>query len=39
MERHSITLLLTFNVGDFKRFSPIQILDPQEIVAGNLPTL
>lgn len=37
MLRHSITLLLTFNVGDFKRFSPIQVLDPQEIVAGKLP--
>ena len=39
MQRHSITQLLTFNVGDFKRFSPIQILDPQEIVDGKVPKL
>ena len=38
MERHSVNLLLTFNVGDFKRFSPIQMLDPLEVVAGKLPT-
>jgi len=38
MERHSIANLLTFNEPDFKRFTPIQIIDPVEIVAGKLTT-
>lgn len=34
MQRHGLTHLLTFNVADFKRFSMIELLDPQHLASG-----
>ncbi|MEX0641079.1 MAG: hypothetical protein WD468_00180 [Pirellulales bacterium] len=31
MTRHSITHILTFNVDDFRRFSGIEVLQPQTV--------
>ena len=31
MERHGLSHLLTFNVGDFVRFGSVQILDPDKV--------
>jgi predicted nucleic acid-binding protein len=34
MQRHGLTHLLTFNVADFRRYSSIELLDPQLITAS-----
>jgi predicted nucleic acid-binding protein len=31
MQRHGLTHILTFNVGDFKRYSEITVLDPVQV--------
>jgi predicted nucleic acid-binding protein len=36
MQRHGLTNLLTFNAGDFARFSAINVFTPEEVVAGRL---
>jgi predicted nucleic acid-binding protein len=36
MLRHDVTHLLTFNPGDFRRFSHITILEPTHIVQGQV---
>jgi len=38
MQRHGLTYLLTFNTGDFSRFTAIHGLSPEDILAGQLPT-
>ena len=38
MQRHGLTMLLTFNVGDFARFSSINVFAPADIIAGRLRT-
>ena len=35
MELLSLSHLLTFNVGDFRRYSEIEVLDPNLVVAGG----
>jgi predicted nucleic acid-binding protein len=35
MERHGLTHILTFNVGDFRRYSGIEILDPQKVATTH----
>ena len=37
MQRHGLTHLLTFNVGDFSRFPGITAVSPVDIAAGKLP--
>jgi predicted nucleic acid-binding protein len=37
MQRHGVKHLLTFNVGDFERFSEILVYAPGDIVAGRMP--
>ena len=37
MERHGLTHLLTFNLGDFRRFTGIALLDPTVLGAGGMP--
>jgi len=37
MLRHGVTHLLTFNTVDFKRFTDIVAISPDEVVAGRLP--
>ena len=37
MKVHGITHLLTFNVGDFKRFQGITVVAPDEIVNQQPP--
>ena len=32
MQRHGLTHLLTFNVGDFRRYPGIQVVQPQSII-------
>ncbi len=34
MQRHGVTRIVSFNVGDFKRFSHIDVLDPAKIAAA-----
>jgi predicted nucleic acid-binding protein len=31
MQRHGLTHILTFNVGDFKRYNQITAIDPQQV--------
>jgi predicted nucleic acid-binding protein len=31
MQRHGLTHILTFNVGDFKRYDQITVIDPQQV--------
>lgn len=38
MQRHRLTNLLTFNAGDFVRFSAIDVFTPNDIVSGKLPS-
>lgn len=35
MVRHGLVHILTFNLGDFKRFSEVTAISPTDIVAGN----
>ena len=35
---HGISRILTFNVGDFKRYAGIAVLDPQQVVPSRPPT-
>ena len=37
MQRHGLKHLLTFNTADFFRFSAIQALSPEDILAGRIP--
>ena len=37
MQRHGLSNILTFNAGDFARFSSIGVFTPADIVAGKLP--
>src|SRR5260221_7151712 len=34
MQRHGLTHILTFNVGDFSRYSEITVIDPQQVAAS-----
>jgi predicted nucleic acid-binding protein len=35
---HGIGRILTFNVGDFRRYHRITVLDPQQVLAARPPT-
>ena len=35
MQRHSINNLLTFNPGDFARFTTIQVFTPSQVIDGS----
>ena len=37
MQRHGLTNLLTFNAGDFSRFTSIRVFTPADIVTGMSP--
>ena len=38
MQRHGLTNLLTFSKPDFSRFVGIQVLTPDDVLSGQMPT-
>jgi hypothetical protein len=34
MQRHGLTHILTFDIADFRRYSAIGLLNPEELVAA-----
>jgi predicted nucleic acid-binding protein len=36
MQRHGITVILTFNANDFSRYQSIRPISPRDVVAGQV---